>query len=835
MPLAALLVLLLLAGHAATATAGDCWSAGGPTGTNVFAVYVDANNGNDGNAGTKAAPDKTLTRALFGDVNNDMNKALFSGTGSSAANRHLYETLDGRDVFVCLNAGSLHLEALSEWSTGRYAAYPAGVLTVTWTNSTGSQLGPKSLTIQGAGVDATTLQTDKMFVGFESVWKQIALRDVAFVGTDADTVSTLATIRSHSVLDNVRFDGVAPSALSDPKGTSDYDSTWPFTPMVVRWTNVAVDLNDRAYSTAFWVPYVSLGVQGGCMQTTWTNVNVTRVNTGGNFGLVARVLVLAAGEYPGHKVLPSVSPSGWNAKTWIRIDGLRFTNSTFQKMFDRAPVWVYGPFSSVSIANSLISNVNAELHRSDTGILLLDSFTSMGQVEISDTTFDSNSVDYPTGNQRGVVLIAGVNHTTITGSTFSSNTVVQGAVLSMLGWTLSIDSSVFRSNVVYGAPSYQAPSTSFGTAMQVLNGRGLSGLLKHDAHVQATLGTDVHVVEFNCNQFVAVLPGGLTESFVVHPIYVPIAKGAGMPILNIDYRAKLTGCDHQCAPGTAVISPDAPTNTNYSDYARLALLSCEGCGGSTYSKQTAYSGQYAHIKSVATCTVCPPGTRAPYSMRSSECPPCAPGYYSDQPGVQQCTACAAGSSQVMYGQTSCILCAPGTYSAVIGSSICSSCQWGFYTNTAGSTQCTMCPGSEVSNADNTGCEDDGVTFGPGRWILFSFMVAFVASVAAYWRRRRRARARQRAAFAGSVGSGYAPGVLSGAAAVNYQALPPDPQQQQQLQSPAVAVPPHAVAYGHDEGVVYPPPQQQQQQQQYSQYQQYPQAAYQPQYQQPPPH
>jgi hypothetical protein len=91
---------------------------------------------------------------------------------------------------------------------------------------------------------------------------------------------------------------------------------------------------------------------------------------------------------------------------------------------------------------------------------------------------------------------------------------------------------------------------------------------------------------------------------------------------------------------------------------------------------------------------------------SSECPPCAAGFYTELPQQSRCQPCAPGTRQERIGQTACLNCPLGTATPLQGQSACESCAPGSFSNVTGvpATSCRPCaPGTYSSSAGQANC------------------------------------------------------------------------------------------------------------------------------------
>jgi len=82
---------------------------------------------------------------------------------------------------------------------------------------------------------------------------------------------------------------------------------------------------------------------------------------------------------------------------------------------------------------------------------------------------------------------------------------------------------------------------------------------------------------------------------------------------------------------------------------------------------------------------CPVGQ---YTSSSTQCSPCAPGYYRSQIGGESCRICPKGSYSSVSGATACTLCPKAQYTDTEGSTRCQSCLSGQYSSTEGASTCT---------------------------------------------------------------------------------------------------------------------------------------------------
>ncbi|XP_063807804.1 laminin subunit alpha-like [Pseudophryne corroboree] len=119
---------------------------------------------------------------------------------------------------------------------------------------------------------------------------------------------------------------------------------------------------------------------------------------------------------------------------------------------------------------------------------------------------------------------------------------------------------------------------------------------------------------------------------------------------------------------------------------------------------------------ITECTACPPGafpnndTESCFCCSSgsctntSECLPCASGYYQPQSTQATCLPCPRGFYTNSTGSVMCQSCQAGFFSNETASMFCPPCEKGFFSAGQNVTQCEPCPlGSFCNTTRCTGC------------------------------------------------------------------------------------------------------------------------------------
>ena len=118
---------------------------------------------------------------------------------------------------------------------------------------------------------------------------------------------------------------------------------------------------------------------------------------------------------------------------------------------------------------------------------------------------------------------------------------------------------------------------------------------------------------------------------------------------------------------------------------------CSTCEPGEYSDGqqciSCQSGRYAPQPLTGKCLSCATGSHTNAYLKATQCNPCPPGSYTDEPGPN-CTKCFVGTASPG-GQDSCHECFAGFYANDIGLSTCLPCQSLALTSRAGSAECDL--------------------------------------------------------------------------------------------------------------------------------------------------
>eukprot|EP01006_Ploeotia_vitrea_P037068 TRINITY_DN66088_c5_g4_i1.p1 TRINITY_DN66088_c5_g4~~TRINITY_DN66088_c5_g4_i1.p1 ORF type:complete len:905 (+),score=298.01 TRINITY_DN66088_c5_g4_i1:25-2739(+) len=781
MPRSCSLCMMLLLASAAAAAAGDCWSAGGPTGTNVLAYYVDPTNGNDANAGTKAAPLKTLRYALYGDAGDGSGATTtFAGSfGSTAANKHIFQALDGRDVFVCLMAGAHDFpRGPVQWreNDGGFLKdeHPPlyAPLQLTWSQGA-TQLGMKSFTLQGEAQGSTTVRVNYTNVQIHSAYKPVVISDVTFEGVGA-RIMNVDVYTSHFTVSNADFKDVLVTASLAPlvcvTGQLAYDP-YPFEPMKVTWTNVNMRVLDTwRRRSIFSERRQSIGIRGGATQITFSNVQIsglrpshtvdqsTTGSTGGGFMMHAI-----------YNASKQVSIDAWAQQSFVKLDQFVFSHISSQSV--RGVLDILGAFGDVEITHSNFEHVKS--YGQGVAIVRVTGYDvfltsqhpkSIGQLKVVHTDFVNNNVGLVGGyspDYSGVLYSGDVNHTSVQHCNFTSNFVEDGAAITLGGWKATVSWTEIADTSSYSSTGDLSPST-LGPAVRINSGALLNVDMRRSSAVTNSLAVTFSSTEFACNYRRSLWHWNRPD-VVSHPVDLR-GELVGthilpLPTVFFDASTKVRTCPVFTAGGYATRQP----TTKYENRALLTGVPCPA-GHDSYAVATTTDPL---VQSVSKCKACAAGKYS--SFADDSCVDCTWGKYSNDSGATSCTACPIGKFSSSFGQSTCLDCPPGRFGDEPELTICGFCLFDAYQDQAGQTTCKDCSGT--TNSENTSCSSTSLGW------LAGVAVGAVALCCFYgYRAARRKRRGVNVTSGSSSSTAYQP--LGGAGTM--------PMQQQQQPPPTTS-------------------------------------------------
>ncbi|XP_040275155.1 signal peptide, CUB and EGF-like domain-containing protein 1 isoform X1 [Bufo bufo] len=159
----------------------------------------------------------------------------------------------------------------------------------------------------------------------------------------------------------------------------------------------------------------------------------------------------------------------------------------------------------------------------------------------------------------------------------------------------------------------------------------------------------------------------------------------------------LLACAVVCQLSTTV---DPMTSTPGTNCTSVNATDCEACSPGTHSNndtESCFCCSSGFCVNSSDCVPCASGFYQPQGGQVT-CLPCPPGLYTNTTGSVMCQSCQPGYFTDENASVSCIPCEKGHFASQQNALQCEPCPNGAFCNTTSCTQCTMCPDGQESLA-----------------------------------------------------------------------------------------------------------------------------------------